>query len=166
MTFATIPAGASVFVDANIFVYAFGPDPVLGPPCDRLLDRIEQQDIQGFTSAHVLSDVAHRLMVLEACTTLGWPHAGIARRLRQHPAEVQQLNRYRQSIDEIAVIGMQALSVTGGQVSRAADVSRQYGLLSGDALVVVVMGDHSLTLLASYDADFDRVPGLTRYTPT
>ena len=34
-----------------------------------------------------------------------------------------------------------------------------------DALAVAVMRGHGLTLLASHDADFDRVPGITRYAP-
>jgi predicted nucleic acid-binding protein len=38
-------------------------------------------------------------------------------------------------------------------------------LLTNDALIVVLMQDHGLTALASLDADFDRVPGLTRYAP-
>jgi len=66
MTFADIPSGQSVFVDANPFVYALVPDPVFGPPSVQLLERIEHRDIQGFTSSAVLSDVAHRLMTLEA----------------------------------------------------------------------------------------------------
>jgi len=37
--------------------------------------------------------------------------------------------------------------------------------LVGDALIVAVMQAKGLTLIASNDADFDRVPGLTRYTP-
>jgi predicted nucleic acid-binding protein len=140
MTFADLLSGAPIFIDANIFIYAFGPDPTWGLPCNQMLDRIDRQDLQGFTSAHVLSDVAHRLMTLEACATLGWPSSGVARRLKQHPAEVQRLARYRQALDEIALIGIQVLPVTGGQVSRAADLSRQFGLLSSDALIVTVMG--------------------------
>ena len=34
-----------------------------------------------------------------------------------------------------------------------------------DALSVALMQAHSLTKLASDDADFDRVPGITRYAP-
>jgi predicted nucleic acid-binding protein len=37
--------------------------------------------------------------------------------------------------------------------------------LSGDALVVAVMRENGLAHLASHDADFDGVPGLTRYSP-
>jgi len=68
MTFAGIPSQASVFVDANIFVYHFSLDPVLAVPCTQLLDRIARQEIRGSTAADVLNDVAHRVMVLEAAT--------------------------------------------------------------------------------------------------
>jgi predicted nucleic acid-binding protein len=37
--------------------------------------------------------------------------------------------------------------------------------LTNDALIVAVMQAHGLTNLASHDADFDRVPGITRYAP-
>ena len=39
------------------------------------------------------------------------------------------------------------------------------GLLTNDGLIVAVMQAHGLTKIASNDADFDRVPGLTRYAP-
>lgn len=165
MTFADIPAGVAVFVDANIFIYYFGADPILGPACKQLLERIEHQEMEGFTSAQVLGDVMHRLMAQEACLVFGWPVAGIARRLKRHPSEVQSLTRYRQAIDEISLLGIQVLPVLGQQVSLAADVSRLSGLLTSDALIVTVMRHHGLTHLASHDADFDRVPGLTRYAP-
>jgi predicted nucleic acid-binding protein len=57
------------------------------------------------------------------------------------------------------------LPITGSHVSRAADLSIQFGLLTNDALIVAVMQDNGLHSLASLDADFDRVPGITRYTP-
>lgn len=165
MNFGAIARAGSVFVDANTFIYAFGPDPVYGPPSEQLLERIENHELQGYTSANVLSDMAHRLMALEAVQVFGWSHTGIAHRLKRHPAEVQTLARYRQAIDEVSAIGIQVLPITGGQVSQAADVSRQFGLLSSDALIVAVMRHHNLTELASHDADFDRVPGIARYGP-
>jgi predicted nucleic acid-binding protein len=57
------------------------------------------------------------------------------------------------------------LPVGKSQVSLAPDLSRQTGLLCGDALIVAVMQTHGLTNLASNDADFDRVAWLTRYAP-
>jgi predicted nucleic acid-binding protein len=158
MTFADIPGGAAIFVDANTFVYAFVSDPRFGPACDQLLGRIDTRQIEGFTSAQVVAEMAHRLMTLEATTLLGRSPTGLANWLKRHPSEVRRLVRYRQAIDELAVIGVQALSVSGAQVSRAADVSRQYGLLTNDALIVAVMRDRGLTQLASNDADLTRSP--------
>jgi len=165
MTFAGIPRGNSVFIDANTLVYYSVADPRYGAACKQLLERIARQEIHGFTSAHVLGDVAHRVMTLEAIDRFGWPAKGIAQRLRQNPAEVQKLTRFRQAIDEVARVGVQALPIDFHLVSAGAALSQQYGLLTGDALLVAIMQHHHLSDLASLDSDFDRVPGVTRYAP-
>jgi hypothetical protein len=48
---------------------------------------------------------------------------------------------------------------------KATAISRQFGLLTNDAIIIAVMESHGLTNLASSDPDFDRVPGITRYSP-
>jgi predicted nucleic acid-binding protein len=166
VTFNDIPASALVFIDANCLVYAATSDPVYGTACQQLLEQIENKVWQGCTSAHVLGDLSHRLMTIEAALLFNRSMSGIANWLRRHPAEVQQLNRYRQSIDDLQAIPITILPVTGALVSRAADFSRLHGLLTSDALIVAVLQHHGLTHLASNDADFDRIPGLTRYAPT
>jgi predicted nucleic acid-binding protein len=165
MTFADLPAGAVVFLDANVFVYHFIVHPRFGAAATALLERIEKRDLFGVTSASVIADVSHRLMTLEANDVLGWPMTGIANRLKRHPSEVQTLARYRQALDEISQLVMQIVLVTGSFVSLAADMSRQYGLLCNDALIITVMRDQGLQNLASHDADFDRVPNIVRYAP-
>jgi predicted nucleic acid-binding protein len=155
----------AVFLDANTLLYYFTAHPRYGSACQRLLERIENQEITGFSSAHVLAEVVHRLMTVEACQRFGWPVKGIARRLRKHPTEAQQLTLSRQAVDEITLIGLDTLSVGKNHVSLAPDISRQTGLLCGDALLVAAMQTHGLVHLASHDADFDRVAGITRYSP-
>jgi predicted nucleic acid-binding protein len=165
MTFDAVLAGASIFVDANILLYYFTAHSRYGPACQKLLDRIDNKEIVGFTSAHVLGEVVHRLLTIEACQRFGWPAKGIAQRLRKHPAEVRQLGRARQAVDEITLIGLDVLPVAKSHASLATDLSRQHGLLYGDALVVALMQVHGLTLLASQDGDFDRVSSITRFAP-
>lgn len=165
MRFADLLGGTAVFVDANTLVHHFQPHPVFGPACTDLLERIEHQELSGFTSTHVLSELAHRLMTLEACTLFRWPFSGIAQRLRQHPAQVQGLTRFRQAIQEVPQYGIQVLTIPSTFIAAAATVSQQTGLLSNDALIVAVMQANGLTHLASNDADFDRVPGISRYVP-
>src|SRR5438067_7294822 len=77
-----------LFLDANIFVYHFGPHATFTLACTDLLERVGRQELQGYTCARVLSDVAHRLMTLEAITALNRPAAGIGSYLKKHPAAV------------------------------------------------------------------------------
>src|SRR5436190_14953875 len=104
MTLDDIPSGAAAFVDANTFVYAFMADPLFGPACDRLLQQIDNGQIQGITSAHVVAEMAHRLMTLEAGMRTGRPPAGLTNWLKRHPPEVRRLVRPRQGIDELGVL--------------------------------------------------------------
>ena len=60
---------------------------------------------------------------------------------------------------------IQVLTIPVPLIAEGARLSRQTGLLSNDALIVAVMQANGLTRLASNDADFDRVPWLTRYEP-
>ena len=165
MTFAQLPPGVGVFLDANSLIYHFTNDPTYGTSCTQLIKWAEQQQLQGFTSAHVLADVSHRLMTLEAIDLLGWPASGVAARLRRHHAEIHKLMVYRQAIDRIPLLGIQVLPITHSLVEAATRLSQQYELLTGDALIVAVMQMQVLTNIASNDSDFDRVPGITRYAP-
>jgi predicted nucleic acid-binding protein len=111
MTFVAIPQNASVFIDANTFVYHFSLHPALALPCQELLDRVFRKELVAFTSTHVLNDVAHRLMTMEAATTFGWTGPGITQRLRRHPAEIQKLTRFRQAIQQVPHFGVQVVSI-------------------------------------------------------
>jgi predicted nucleic acid-binding protein len=98
MTFSDIPAGAAVFVDANVFVYHFAPHPSLQAACQQLLERFASEELIGHTSAHVLTNVAHRMMTLEAVDRFSWPTPGIAQRLQRHPDQFRLLTRFSQRL--------------------------------------------------------------------
>jgi predicted nucleic acid-binding protein len=165
MKFADLPAGSTVFLDANTLVYHFAADPQFGSACTDLVKRIERKELVGFVSTHVLSDVAHRLMTVEAILLNGWPLAGIAQRLRRNHAEIAKLTRFRQAVEEVPQLGIQVLPPTLPHVLAAAVISQQYELLSGDALVAAIMQANGINYLATNDADFDRVRWIMRYTP-
>lgn len=119
----------------------------------------------GTTSAAVASDTAHRVMTIEAMDQFGWPPAGIARQLRRHWQQIQILPGFRQAIDALRNSPIHVYPIDLDLVSNATAISQQFGLLSNDALEVAVMQHYGLTNLASNDADFDRLPGITRYAP-
>lgn len=164
LNLASIRSGSHVFVDANIFVYSFASDATFGTPCSEFLDRIQAQDLSASISSALLSDVAHRLMTLEACDLMGWAYAGIGRRLRRDVTVIQRLRKHRQALDEILKV-VTVVEVTGADVLRAADLGGVHVLLSGDGLILAVMERLRIQSLASNDADFDRIPTITRYSP-
>ena len=53
-------------------------------PAVRLLERIENKELPGYTSAHVVA-LAHRLMTIEAAILLSWPLSGMANWLDDIP---------------------------------------------------------------------------------
>jgi predicted nucleic acid-binding protein len=165
LIFPDLSSGASVFIDANVWTYHFQPHPLFGQVCTDFLLRIENQDLVGYTSTHVIAETAHRLMTIEACAKFGWPFAGIANRLRRHSSQIQQLTTFRQDIDRILKSRVQLIGITAALLSSAAALSQQLNLLTNDALIVAAMQTNGLTNLASHDTDFDRVPVLTRYGP-
>ena len=60
---ANLPAGTHLFIDANIFIYAF-----LGHSnqCRDLLGRCATEQVVGITSLDVVNEVTHRMMLAEA----------------------------------------------------------------------------------------------------
>lgn len=68
-------------------------------------------------------------------------------------------------MEDIFQSRLQVLAIEPNLMRQAAIPSRQFGLLTNDAITVAIMQHHGLTHLASHDGDFDRVPGITRYAP-
>jgi predicted nucleic acid-binding protein len=165
MTFADMPAGAAIFVDAIVFVYHFVPHPVWRKASQDLLSRIAKQELAGYTSADAISDVLHKSMTAEAVQTLGYSPGKITSRLRHRPQDVMCLRNYAQVVADVVAFGIKGLPITLPLLHDTVRLCQQHGLLTNDALVVAVMQQHGLTDLASNDPDFDRVPGITRYEP-
>jgi predicted nucleic acid-binding protein len=123
------------------------------------------QRFDAFTSTHVLGEVSHQLMILEAVQLFGWPLAGITRRLQKSLSEIHKLSRFRQAIDEVPQLGIEVLAVERHILPLAAALCQLHGLLTNDAITAAIMQDQQIVHLASHDADFDRVPGIARYAP-
>ena len=97
MLFTDLPVAASVFLDANVLVYHFGPHPLYGPACHQLVQRIGNQELLAFTSTAVLGEAAHHLMTLEASALFCWS-SKVVQRLKQNAGHVQQLTQFRWAI--------------------------------------------------------------------
>jgi predicted nucleic acid-binding protein len=161
---AALPSARRVFIDANIFIYHFTQTP-LSTSCTAFLQRVEVGDIQGITSVVVLAEVAHRLMILEAIGTFGFPSRMAVKQLKEHPALVTQLVHYKASTEKIPAFHVTVEPITPAHLQTAQSLSATHGLLTNDSLTAAVMRTLVLTDLASNDPDLSVVPGLTIWQP-
>lgn len=163
MTLTEIPAGTSVFIDANIFVYHFAGR---SEDCSSFLARIERGELRGFTGPINVLEVAHRLMMLEAIEhrLAGTPNP--AARLAQHPQRVRRLSKYYFSVLAIPRFGIDMLPLPQDFIVASQEFRQTHGLLVNDSLVPMHMRQAGLSSLASGDEGFDRIPGIRRFHPT
>src|SRR5262249_17693024 len=136
MTFADLQAGDSLFLDANTLVYHFTAHAVFGTACTQVLQRVENQDLLGFTSTAVLGEATHRLMTTEASSQFNWPFAGIGNRLRTNPTEVRKLHIFRRAVVDVLQSKIQVLTIPPTLLLTAATLCQQVGLLTNDPVIV------------------------------
>lgn len=162
MTLAEVPRSSAVFVDANILIYHFTGR---SDESSAFLTRIEAGEVRGFTGQTILLEVAQRLMVIEAAErglTLG---SNPSARLAQRPELVRQLSKYNFSVAKIPRMGIEVLSLPDEFLGRSQEDRQVHGLLVNDSLIPLQMREAGVSILASGDAAFDRVPWIKRAAP-
>jgi predicted nucleic acid-binding protein len=158
-----IPKGTRVYLDANIFVYHFTG---VSPQCTGVLARCEAGELPGVTGAHVLAEVAHRLMAIEAVRKRLVTPGNVAAKLRAQPDIVRGLTDYQVNLDTLLAIGLQVLALSHDDLMASAAIRRTAGLLTNDSLSVAMLRRERILALATSDRDFQRVPDLRLYLPS
>jgi len=160
-----LPDGSHVFIDANIFIYHFSGPTEFTNHCAHFLQRIEDARLSGFTSTLVLAETLHRLMIIEAVSTLQLEPKTAIRHLKGHPSDVKKLVQHLTAPQTVQAIGIQILPLEVADVHNSHDIKKAYGLLTNDALNLAIMRHHRLTCIATNDADFERVNDLLVWKP-
>lgn len=160
-TLEEIRPGQAIFIDANIFIYHFTGQ---SRACRTLLERCETREITGITGAHVVMEVLHRMMMLEAVQK-GLVSAGnVVRRLKERPEVVRALGEYAQHTGRIPDMRIQVLVVDVELVRASHEVRTRTGLLVHDSISVAMMEREGIRAIATQDQDFLTVAGLQVYT--
>lgn len=162
MTLGDAPREAPVFIDANVFIYHFAGQ---SEECSAFLARVEAGDLRGFSGQTVILEVAHRLMVLEAIEQGLGAGTNPAARLARRPDLVRQLSKYQFAVLKIPQMGVETLLLPDDSLARSQEYRQAFGLLVNDSLVPMQMHQAGISLLASADAAFDRVPWIRRVGP-
>ena len=157
-----LPAGQTVFIDANIFIYHFTG---LSQECSAFLGRCERGELWGVTAVHILLEVLHRLMMIEAVTKGLVTSGNVAKKLRKKPNVVKQLADYQTQTEAILEMGIEVVDLTSDSLKISHPYREQDGLLVNDSLTAAVMEAEGILYLATADPDFTRVERLLVYSP-
>lgn len=127
------------FVDSNVPMYLVGVDHPNKTAARVLLERLIEAGDDLATDAEVFQEILHR-------------YVSINRKEAIEPA-------YRAVLDIVTEV----LPIEEADVLRAAEiVQSSAGLSARDALHIAVMERHGIRSILSFDADYDRWPGLRR----
>ena len=128
-----------IFVDSNIPMYLIGAAHPHKTEAHLLLERVVAAGQRLVTDAEVFREIVHR-------------YAAIGRRDAIDPA-------FQVLLD----IADDVLPIEKADVLRAGEIAQNRALLSArDSLHIAVMERHGVRSILSFDADFDRWPGLRR----
>lgn len=157
-----LPDHSFVLIDANIFVYGLGG---VSDQCRQFLDRCFSEVVTGITLLETVNEVTHRLMLAEAYAK-GLVERGTAGQLRQHFHVIPKLSDYWKNIENLLSLNLVFLPVNEAILIGAQAERQSASLLTNDSMIVSCMREYGVSFLATNDADFERVAGITIFKPT
>jgi predicted nucleic acid-binding protein len=150
LSFADLPRGSNVLIDANVFIYALDRRSV---QCRQLLDRCAREEISGMTTVEVINEVCHRLMLAEAVAA-GDITRPAAILMKRKPAALIRLTRYWPLTESIFGLNLAIIPLDENRIRRAAEIGTQYALLTNDSMLLAAAREYGVRALASHDSDF------------
>ncbi|MBI2777980.1 MAG: type II toxin-antitoxin system VapC family toxin [Chloroflexi bacterium] len=132
----------TVFIDTAVVMYAAGADHELREPCQRILTRVADGELDAVVSVEVVQEIFHRFMAL--------------RRLEQGASIAAD------TLDLFAPV----LPVTHAVMRRMPELVEAHPTLAARDLVhLATCLQEGITDIVSPDRGFDMVPGIRRIDP-
>jgi predicted nucleic acid-binding protein len=166
---ADFVADVPIFVDDNIFLFHVFDDEKHGKAATCFLTGIENEETEALSSSLVVDEVFFKILVQEAAAHLKRPTIWNIKQAMKEKAFVEKVYapvlEYKAYLESLAFLGMRIVEVTGAHLLTAADIGAEVGLLITDAAHVAVMRERGISHLATADADFFNIEGITVWTP-
>lgn len=166
MKLPSLPKNSSVFIDANIFLFAILAHPRFGDPCEKFLTSVEKKEYRAFTSTLVLNELLHKLMIAETVEkySLRTEHDAYLL-LKQKPDAVKNLKITWEDFASLREYPIKVLGTGNSWLISAVEISKSYGLLISDAVHAAVCKEHKIENISTSDSDFERVDFLKVWKP-
>jgi predicted nucleic acid-binding protein len=159
-----IPSGSLCVVDTNVLIYA---EQRASLQAERLLRRIEEQDVTGVLPQPVWQETMHRLMIIEAVMLGHIRGPNPARQLAGKPEVVKKLTIYQDKIRALVTLGLGFEPCHESDLlGKALEIQEHHGLLTNDSLIAAIALRIRADVLVSADARFQAIKELRTYMPS
>lgn len=161
-----IAAGTFVYMDSNIIIYDATNHPRYCKSCRNFLERIEKGEISAITSSLTLTEILHKLIIIDVCEIKGIKAWKALRLIKDKPEVLGELREPYIAIDKIQNLpNLKIVSLTSEITELCKEFVKTYLLMSNDAVHLATMKIHNIIDLASNDLDFERVDWIRLYKP-
>ncbi len=155
-----------IFIDANIWLYAFTAHPRWGKSSHQLLKKIEAGEITGCISHLVITETIHKLMLFEACDRFHLSRSDAINYLKKNFKAIKTLLHYRQALRQFHQLpNLKILEISHSVFSQSYSIIKEYQVLSTDAVHLATCLLHNVNHIATNDKDFKRMRRLTTWWP-
>jgi len=161
-----IEPGTTVFLDANILLYAISGHWKFGNSSKILLDSINDGKYMGIISVIVCNEVFHRSLIAEIVERENISPGSVLKCLKEDPELVMDSTKAWAAVEKIRQINhLKIVGIDESVFEQALQYSKKYGLLSNDALHLATMKQEGVSTMASNDRDFSGVKWLQIWRP-
>jgi len=157
--------GDKIYVDSSIFLLVALADPKYGRPSLEFLQRASHGEFELVTSSLTVDEVSFVALKAKLEEKLGVSSSQVLY-LKKHPDVVKSLASEVTRVTENVLRLSEIIDVNSADVQQISSLMKTFGLLPRDAIHLAVLHRLGLTDIASGDADFDRLPDVTRYAPS
>lgn len=164
MNLDDIPSGSLCVLDTNILIYA---EQRTSLQAERLMRRIEEQDVTGVMPQPVWQETMHRLMITEAIM-LGYIRGpNPTRQLAEKPDLIKKLTMYRDKVRALLILGLGFEPCHESDLlGKALEIQERHGLLTNDSLIAAIALRIDADVLVSADTRFQTIKEIRTYAPS
>ena len=157
---------SKIFIDTNIFLYGALDYTKYRATCRAFLQNIESGTYFAATSALVLNEIVHKLILAETTKTYRLRSESEAKKLiEDKPETISSLTRVWKTYAVIRAYPLVIYSIDETTMDLAADLSSRYGLFISDASHLAVMKMNGISNIVTNDNDFQLVEDISIYKP-
>ncbi len=155
-------ASGHVYVDTNVLYMYLRADPAHLPTIECFLQRVVRGDIAAYISLLTLDELYYRLLLALIKEHTGRSPLDVLRddlpgTVARYSNGITGALRKLMGLPHFTLVGMEA-----GDFERMLENIARFALLPRDALHITILQRLGITVIASDDADFDRVAGIER----